>query len=136
MKGDRGYTMMEALVVIGIVTACAGSVSGFVYAGSRGLAAARRETAEQVAALKADSKIRELAAGVVIPYWERGEDTATAVCAAAKELGVEGVFIISADPIRDSTGYVRGIRCRYQIGEDAYESGGLFASMPVKEVKK
>ncbi|MCL1812619.1 MAG: prepilin-type N-terminal cleavage/methylation domain-containing protein [Treponema sp.] len=136
MNDESGFTLMETLLAIALLLICTGVAGGLVYNSRRIIGNTRERSGQYYRQLHLEKLIRESVEGVSIPYWEGNEHGII----AAREAIENALFIagyktgFELEPIKDSFGRIRGIRCRCFLDGYEYEGFGLFASVSLERI--
>jgi hypothetical protein len=130
---DDGFTFMESLSSIAITLVLSTAVC-FLFIT---LLAARPKGGSSVLSAvqlaRTDTLIREKAAEIIIPYWERGTDASavfTAKLLAEKKLST--TTVVTIENLYDSKKRIRGAAVNYKIAgsPDIFRTCALFGSIP------
>jgi len=137
VKDESGFTFMETLCAIALILACAGAAGGLAHSVRRITGSIQERSNHHYQQLKTERLVREAIEGVTIPYWEQDERSLLPAKEAVQKVLQEAGYRVNIafEPIQDSAGRIRGLRCRYQINDYEYDSIGLFASVPLVREK-
>jgi prepilin-type N-terminal cleavage/methylation domain-containing protein len=145
-KSENGFTFIEVLVSLLIISSVGIVLYASFSAGFKGVEKSRTEIRDAVRHLQTDSVIRSAAESVQIPYWV----TAYEMTAAGGSLELPwyegkketktvqlpaGADIEKSELVREDGKSPFGIRITYKIGKREYTTSATFASFPAGKVK-
>ena len=132
MRSDRGYTLMETLVVIAIMLLMGGVCFNFINTSMGANKKAFNNYLAAIRLLSIDSNIRDTCDGVHIPYWDRADGYIPSVM----DLIANSKYkddIGKIEPIKDEKGNIRGLRVAYSVNGIDATTDAVFSSRPVME---
>ena len=126
MEYEGGFTIVETIVVIAIMSAISLSVLLFFQTGKAALGRDLMMSEAASEALLCDDSFRTVIRNIRIPYWESAyrswDDIASRVHATRY-----GDCVAAIDPLSDASGVVYGCRVSYRIGSVYYETVESFS---------
>jgi len=132
MQSDRGYTLMETLVVIAIMLLMGGVCFNFINTSMGANKKAFNNYFVAIRLLSIDSYIRATCDDVHIPYW----DSADGYIPSVMEVIAKSKYkddISSIEPIKDGNSNLRGLRVAYSVNGIDATTDAFFSSIPVME---
>ncbi|MDR2767436.1 MAG: hypothetical protein LBB82_03815 [Treponema sp.] len=126
-NAEAGYTLAETVTAISLSLILVFVFSGFFYTLGKSIAKTAGAADEAFTVLRADGDLRERAAAIRVPYWEKITVDAAEILSGYSSAN-KGLDALTVERREN-----RGLVFRYRVGKKHYECRARFGFMPVKE---